>query len=468
MKKLLVLSLLIILTGAGCVKQTGPSSTNQSNSTNAPNTQKVPDTGLDKDAYYAPIFQRQLIDPKLKVVEKEIVVSGENNSVKPYKLEIKYPELFGFDNAVAEQRLNKAIKKNIDSNISDFKKSITDFSKDELTAVSEEDINYHIYLATEDVVSVQLRISINYTGHSMNGDIPFNYSVKTGKEIKIGDLFKNKNLSNLTSAAVKETLRVYNKDGDVNNASELEKYFGPVYDPSWKKFEDFVITKEGLVFYHWPSDTGPIVIALPWGDLRDIFDNQNVINSINNTLSAQVLQKLGVTGKDTSVLRNIATSGPTVIKVYFTWSADPTNLEDCSQTKWVERTVSKTDNLAQAALQQLILGPTAQEKKDGFKDFWINKKLSNYFKRVFIKDDTAYIDWGDITKVAGNASTSCGQGSFYAPVYDTLKQFPEIKNIVQAIDGRVELFDDFMQKGGCAANAPCGDEHYILLDQKYL
>lgn len=156
-------------------------------------------------------------------------------------------------------------------------------------------------------------------------------------------------------------------------------------------------------------------------------------------------------------------------KVYFASTQNNENMEDCSKTDWVMRTVPKTDNLAQVALEQLFLGPTPSEKNIGLQEFWINKKLSSYFKRVFIKDDTAYIDWEDIREVIGNASTSCGQATFYNPIYNTLTQFSEIKNVVQAINGKTEVFQEWTQKGcavGETTDRACDNNPYILNDKK--
>jgi len=134
------------------------------------------------------------------------------------------------------------------------------------------------------------------------------------------------------------------------------------------------------------------------------------------------------------------------IKVYF-GSVYGAN---CSDSYWVLRKVAKTSDinlLAESALEQLFKGPTAAEKeKYQSKDFWITEKDLSYLKRVFVKNGTAYLDWGNIKEIAGDASTSCGKEMFFGPIAKTLKFFPEIKNVVHAINGSPKAFYiDFME-----------------------
>ena len=135
------------------------------------------------------------------------------------------------------------------------------------------------------------------------------------------------------------------------------------------------------------------------------------------------------------------------IKVYFSTLKDNEGFLDCGKTEGVTMLIPKTKALAEAALKQLFLGPTEEERAEGHKEFWINKELSHNLKRVFIKNNTAYLDWKDFRQTIGNASTSCGSQSFYAPIDATLKQFPSISNIVHAIDGKPAVFYDWMQVG---------------------
>ncbi len=147
------------------------------------------------------------------------------------------------------------------------------------------------------------------------------------------------------------------------------------------------------------------------------------------------------------------------IKVYFSTLKDNEGFIDCGKTEGVTRLIPETKALAEAALNQLFLGPTEEERAEGLKEFWINKELSHNLKRVFIKNNTAYLDWKDFRQTIGNASTSCGSQIFFAPIDATLKQFSSITNIVHAIDGKPAVFSDWMQIG-CARPIYCDDTPY--------
>lgn len=135
------------------------------------------------------------------------------------------------------------------------------------------------------------------------------------------------------------------------------------------------------------------------------------------------------------------------LKVFFSTEKNNENFLDCSKVDSVTRSVPKTEALAKAALDQLFIGPTALEKEMGYRDFAINGDLASNLKRIFIKGNTAYLDWKDITMVIPNSSTSCGSARFFAPIESTLKQFPNITNVIQAINGEPSAFYNWMQIG---------------------
>ncbi len=160
---------------------------------------------------------------------------------------------------------------------------------------------------------------------------------------------------------------------------------------------------------------------------------------------------------------NNYTSSMVPIRVFFTTKKNNENLNNCGKTDSVIRYVPKNvandiNDLAEEALRQLFIGPTDQEKKTGLlEEYWSGDKtgqdpdalgVSNYFKRVFVKNGVAYIDWKEFKGNIANASTSCGMATFGSPLHDTLSQFPEIKKIVQAFDGDPAKFAEFMQ-GAC-------------------
>lgn len=137
------------------------------------------------------------------------------------------------------------------------------------------------------------------------------------------------------------------------------------------------------------------------------------------------------------------------IKLYF-----PNTKRDsgnCSVRVYpITRTISKTDAVARAALEQLFAGPTSEEKGKAFySDF--SEATKSFLISVKVKNKIAYVNLRDLTSTSsiGNFTTSCGGSNFFGQVENTLKQFSSIKKAVFAIEGDPSLFYDWMQMGEC-------------------
>lgn len=107
------------------------------------------------------------------------------------------------------------------------------------------------------------------------------------------------------------------------------------------------------------------------------------------------------------------------VKAFFS----PADIGDnCSLVSAVTRTVPKTLATAQAAIKELLKGPTATETATGFTT---NIPEGVILKGLEIKDGTAYVDFSD-----GMSGGSCRTTAIGAQITQTLKQFPTIKNVV--------------------------------------
>lgn len=106
------------------------------------------------------------------------------------------------------------------------------------------------------------------------------------------------------------------------------------------------------------------------------------------------------------------------VKAFFS----PTNGNDCTVVTAVTRTVPKTLATAQAAIQELLKGPTAAEEATGLTT---NIPTGIILKSLEIRSGTAYIDFSH--GMSGGSTRTCAIG---AQITSTLKQFPTIKNVV--------------------------------------
>lgn len=151
------------------------------------------------------------------------------------------------------------------------------------------------------------------------------------------------------------------------------------------------------------------------------------------------------------------------ILVYFHNSSLQKDQNDCGEVFAVSRVVSEEEPPARSVLEQLLQGPTVEEKNKGFSSFFSDNTW-NFLKSVKIAGATAYVNLEDLRSVIPNASSSCGSQSFLSEMKKTLTQFPEIKRVIFAINGRTNDFYEWLQIGCGAENDGCNNKPFELID----
>ena len=66
-----------------------------------------------------------------------------------------------------------------------------------------------------------------------------------------------------------------------------------------------------------------------------------------------------------------------------------------------------------------------------------------------VDDGLLTVDFGDLTSVLNNASTSCGAFELRAVLNATAFQFPEVDRVTYQIEGSCKTFEDWLQRGEC-------------------
>jgi len=123
----------------------------------------------------------------------------------------------------------------------------------------------------------------------------------------------------------------------------------------------------------------------------------------------------------------------TTVKVYFANSQYDPQMLDCTKVYPVIRTIPYTVGTARAATEQLLLGPTDEEKAAGFNTA-INPNVK--INSIKIDDGTAYVDFDDtLQKSVGG---SCRTAQIISQIKKTLAQFPTVKSSVITINGQPE------------------------------
>jgi len=137
------------------------------------------------------------------------------------------------------------------------------------------------------------------------------------------------------------------------------------------------------------------------------------------------------------------------IKIYLSDGNDNPNFEDCGKVRSVTRTISKTKAVAKAALDELVKGATKAEKARNLSSIF-SVETKSIIKSVNIKKNAAYVNLDDwVIENLGTATTSCGAFTFITPIEKTLMQFPTVKRVFFAIEGKPKDFYDWMQVGEC-------------------
>jgi len=121
------------------------------------------------------------------------------------------------------------------------------------------------------------------------------------------------------------------------------------------------------------------------------------------------------------------------VKAFFTnEKADP-GVPDCTIVHSVERRIPKTSAVAQAALNELLQGPTNTEAEQGF---ITNINDGTKLKSIRIDNGTAYADFDSLLNL--NVGGSCRVAAIRSQIESTLKQFPTVKNVIISVNGSTE------------------------------
>lgn len=121
------------------------------------------------------------------------------------------------------------------------------------------------------------------------------------------------------------------------------------------------------------------------------------------------------------------------VEIFFTnFDLDP--WQSCQNVFAVKRHISSETNIYRAAIEALIEGPTDDESADGYE--------SSLPERVRLKSvaaDSEGVVTADFDDYLGRGvAGSCRVGAIRAQIESTLKQFPEVREVVISIDGETE------------------------------
>ena len=189
------------------------------------------------------------------------------------------------------------------------------------------------------------------------------------------------------------------------------------FDPSLISLDAKEITeKDGYyiiaIYKNYVGDVPTPIITL-----RDVY--KKVVESFT----------LNTPGKTPSVAKEMS-----ILKVYFGVLNDYSGCRiDASSV--VYRFVPKTSAIARASMNELLKGPTELEKA---KHLWTGINSSVKLNLLSFGGTTAYADFYLPLNSTFNVSNkgTCGVGMAKKQIENTLKQFPNVKNILITVNGR--------------------------------
>lgn len=218
-----------------------------------------------------------------RVATKEM---KEDNKKENYSIDVEYPELTGSPNAFAGN-FNQEAKSLVVNETKGFKEGVAEANADEDTPQdtgggSDIRISYDVVLASDDLISVSFDISAYSQGaaHPNNYSKVINYDLKTGKLLKLGDLFKPKS----DYMGVISRYSVSNLKSQAGNDADnewIEKGAGPESD----NYVNWNVSRKGLAVtfdqYQVASYAeGPKHVIVPYAVVKDVTKTDGPIGNM--------------------------------------------------------------------------------------------------------------------------------------------------------------------------------------------
>jgi hypothetical protein len=212
----------------------------------------------------------------------------ETNKKLDYQIDAEYPQATGsLDNRF--EKFNLEVKALVSRRVSDFKKQTEAIVNDQAAQPTPEstpaptssspgntlDIGYDIALAKDDLISIKFDVGSYSAGaaHPNSVSAVLNFDVKTGKVLKLADLFSSgaKYLQVLSSYCVKELTRQSKANNSLLDDESIQRGAGPAA----RNYESWNITKKGLeitfdAYQVGAYAAGPQKVVVPYSALKDL------------------------------------------------------------------------------------------------------------------------------------------------------------------------------------------------------
>lgn len=216
----------------------------------------------------------------LKLVAEKI---NEDNKNKKYTIDAEYPQINGSSDSHVEE-FNQKVRAMVTKEVAEWKKDAgrEPGGKDPVPSASNDylNIDYNTTLATGDLISIQFVVDTYAHGaaHGSQAVEVVNYSLKSGKPLRLADLFKPQSnyLQAISAYCIKDLKKQARKDSPQE----------PLLPDDWiekgaaaraDNYKNWNITGKGLlitfdVYQVGPYAAGPQQVVVPYSALREMIN----------------------------------------------------------------------------------------------------------------------------------------------------------------------------------------------------
>lgn len=210
----------------------------------------------------------------------------ETNKKLKYEIDAEYPQATGASDSRFD-KFNQEAKNLATGEVAKFRKDMAEWAADQAELENQEpstlssslNIGYNISLATDDLISTKFDVGTYLQGaaHPNSHSRVLNYDVKTGKPLRLADLFKPgaKYLQTISAYSIKELKKQSQSKGGepMFDDESVQKGAGP--NP--ENYKSWMITKKGLginfdTYQIAPHAAGPQYVLIPYSALKDIIN----------------------------------------------------------------------------------------------------------------------------------------------------------------------------------------------------
>jgi hypothetical protein len=139
-------------------------------------------------------------------------------------------------------------------------------------------------------------------------------------------------------------------------------------------------------------------------------------------------------GKDETVTRDVAVGVASAVKIKVFFSKSDASSTDCQAMSEAERLVSIKDSVYRASIEELLKGPTKEEEASGL----VSSLPAGVTLKSVAADANGVVTADFSSRLGKNVAGSCRVGAIRAQIRTTLAQFPEVHDVIIAIDGQTE------------------------------